>query len=199
MGALMHAGKNDRRTEEEEDTASLGQQYLTFLIGKEVFAIGIADIREIIEYREPTTVPMMPSFIRGVLNLRGRVVPVIDLLVRFGRESTAASRRTCIVILEVEHEDEQQYIGVVVDAVKAVLDIADADIEPPPSFGAKLRSDFVSGMGKVHDEFVIILDTEHVLSIEELSMLAGLDERDQSVGSERAMLSDDITTGADTE
>jgi len=129
MGALMHAGKNDRKTEEEKDAGSLGQQYLTFLIGKEVFAIGIADIREIIEYREPTTVPMMPSFIRGVLNLRGRVVPVIDLLVRFGRESTAASRRTCIVILEVEHEDEQQYIGIVVDAVKAVLDIADADIE----------------------------------------------------------------------
>ncbi|MDH5613050.1 MAG: chemotaxis protein CheW [Gammaproteobacteria bacterium] len=199
MGALMHAGKNDRRNEEEEDAANLGQQYLTFLIGKEVFAIGIADIREIIEYREPTTVPMMPSFIRGVLNLRGRVVPVIDLLVRFGRESTEASRRTCIVILEVEHEGEQQYIGIVVDAVRAVLDIADADIEPPPSFGARLRSDFVSGMGKVHDEFVIILDTEHVLSIEELSMLAGLDENNQVLGSEQAMLPDDVTTGDDTE
>ena len=199
MGALMHAGKNDRRTQEEgEDAASLGQQYLTFLIGKEVFAIGIADIREIIEYREPTTVPMMPSFIRGVLNLRGRVVPVIDLLVRFGRESTEASRRTCIVILEVYHEDEQQYIGIVVDAVKAVLDIADADIEPPPSFGARLRSDFVSGMGKVHDEFVIILDTEHVLSIEELSMLAGIDESDQTNEAEQTKLSDNIITG-DTE
>ena len=196
MSALMHASKNDRR--EEEEAAILGQQYLTFLIGKEVFAIGIADIREIIEYREPTTVPMMPSFIRGVLNLRGRVVPVIDLLVRFGRESAEASRRTCIVILEVEHEDEQQNIGIVVDAVKAVLDIADTDIEPPPSFGARLRSDFVSGMGKVHDEFVIILDTEHVLSIEELSMLAGIDESDQTNEAEQTKLSDNIITG-DTE
>lgn len=181
MGALMHAGKTRRMTEKAvEDAVMLGQQYLTFLIGKEVFAIGITDIREIIEYREPTTVPMMPPYIRGVLNLRGRVVPVIDLLVRFGRETTEASRRTCIVILEVSHEDELQHIGIVVDAVRAVLDIADADIEPPPSFGAKLRSDFVSGMGKINDEFVIILDIENVLSINELSMLASLDESNQS-------------------
>ena len=193
MGALVHASKNDKITEEEAEDVSLqGEQYLTLLISDEIFAIGIVDIKEIIEYQEPTTVPMMPSFIRGVLNLRGRVVPVIDLLVRFGRDSTEVSRRTCIVILEVYHDDEQQYIGIVVDAVKAVLDIADEDIEPPPSFGAKLRSDFVSGMGKVKGEFVIILDTGNVLSIEELSQLAGLDEESNQLdGPEYSMLTDE--------
>lgn len=172
MGALIRADKNDVAEINEEDATVKGQQYLTFLVGSELFAIGIVDIKEIIEYREPTSVPMMPSYLRGVINLRGRVVPVIDLLVRFGRDSTDVSRRTCIVILEIYHNDEQQYLGVVVDAVKAVLDIADADIEPPPSFGARLRSDFVSGMGKIDGAFVVILDIEHVLSIDELSMLS---------------------------
>lgn len=174
MGALIRAEKNRAAETTDEDALKQGQQYLTFLVGKELFAMGIADIKEIIEYKEPTSVPMMPSYLRGIINLRGRVVPVIDLMVRFGRESGEISRRTCIVILEIFHNDEQQYLGVIVDTVKAVLDIADADIEPPPSFGSRLRNDFVSGMGKVNDEFVIILDIDHVLSIDELSELTGM-------------------------
>ena len=149
MGALIRSEKNRSQAMSEEEVTAQGEQYLTFLIGSELFAIAIADIKEIIEYREPTPVPMMPSYLRGVINLRGRVVPAIDLLVRFGRKSSEVSRRTCIVILELYHNDEQQYLGVVVDTVKAVLDIADNDIEPPPSFGARLRSDFVRGMGKI--------------------------------------------------
>ena len=188
MGAIIRAEKNKFVGTTEEDVAAQGQQYLTFLTGSELFAIGIADIKEIIEYREPTSVPMMPSYLRGVINLRGRVVPVIDLLVRFGRESTDVSRRTCIVILDIYHNDEQQYLGVVVDAVKAVLDIADDDIEPPPSFGAKLRNDFVSGMGKIDGKFVIILDIEHVLSIDELSMLTGIDDPAQIEAQDDAVL-----------
>lgn len=179
MGALIRAEKNKSVAAGDEASVQ-GQQYLTFLTGNELFAIGIVDIKEIIEYREPTSVPMMPNYLRGVINLRGRVVPVIDLLIRFGRESADVSRRTCIVILEIFHNDEQQYLGVVVDTVKAVLDIADDDIEPPPSFGAKLRNDFVSGMGKIGEDFVIILDIEHVLSIDELSMLAGLNDSVQN-------------------
>lgn len=178
MGALIRAEKNRSLETEEEETIE-GRQYLTFLAGDELFAIGIADIKEIIEYREPTSVPMMPPYLSGVINLRGRVVPVIDLLVRFGRDSSDVSRRTCIVILEVYHNDEQQYLGVLVDTVKAVLDIADDDIEPPPSFGAKLRNDFVSGMGKIGEEFVIILDIDNVLSIEELSMLTDMSGTEQ--------------------
>ena len=184
MGALIRSGSRQLASTGQQAGKHLqeaivqGQQYLTFTVASEVFAIAISVIKEIIEYRPPTEVPMMPPHIRGVINLRGRVVPVIDLAVRFGRDKGVASRRTCIVILEIHQEEQQQEIGVVVDAVSAVIDMADTDIEPPPKFGAKLRTDFISGMGKIDDKFVIILDVDKVLSIAELSMLDGLDEGD---------------------
>ncbi len=159
----------------QEPAAGPGQQYLTFMVGEEMFALPIAAIKEIVEYREPTDVPMMPSFIRGVINLRGRVVPVIDLCARFARGRGQTSRRTCFVILELNHEEWKHDIGVLVDAVSAVLEIPDTDIEPPPNFGIKLRSDFISGMGKVGEKFVIILDIDKVLSVDELSSLGGID------------------------
>lgn len=150
-------------------------QYLTFQLAGEMFAIGILNIKEIIEYGQITAVPMMPGFVRGVINLRGQVVPVIDLQVRFGRDSTAVNKRTCIVIVEVNtgEEGERQDIGVVVDSVSEVLGIAPEDIERAPSFGARLRQDFISGMGKVDGKFVIILNVDQVLSVEELSALVG--------------------------
>lgn len=150
-----------------------GNQYLTFLLGGEMYAIGILSIKEIIEYGQLTEVPMMPGFIRGVINLRGRVVPVIDLKVRFGGTSSDNTKRTCIVIIEMESEGEHQDIGVVVDAVNEVLEILPADIEPAPEFGARLRTDFIRGMGKVNGKFVIILDVNHVLSVDEMSQIAG--------------------------
>jgi purine-binding chemotaxis protein CheW len=146
-------------------------QYLTFLLGGEMFAIAILNIKEIIEYGSLTEVPMMPSFIRGVINLRGSVVPVVDLSARFGRNKTEVSRRTCIVIIEVEGGDEKHDIGVMVDSVSEVLEIPRSEIEPPPAFGAKIRVDFMAGMGKVAGKFVIILDANKVLSVDELSML----------------------------
>lgn len=146
-------------------------QYLTFLLGGEMFAIAILNIKEIIEYGSLTEVPMMPGFIRGVINLRGSVVPVVDLSVRFGRNRTEVSRRTCIVIIEVENADEKHDIGVMVDSVSEVLEIPRSEIEPPPAFGAKIRVDFMAGMGKVAGKFVIILDANKVLSVDELSML----------------------------
>lgn len=148
-------------------------QYLTFMLGGEMFAIGILNIKEIIEYGQPTEVPMMPDYVRGVINLRGRVVPVIDLLPRFGREASPVSKRTCIVIIDVEADGERQDIGVVVDAVSEVLQIPASEIEPPPAFGAKIRADFIAGMGKVNNKFVILLNVDKVLSVEELAMLAG--------------------------
>ena len=157
----------------DEQTVSQGQQYLTFTVGSELFALPIAGIKEIIEYRALTDVPMMPSFMRGVINLRGRVVPVIDLAARFGRAAAQVGRRSCIVILEVHQELLQYDIGVVVDAVSAVVEIADSQIEPPPSFGARLRQDFISGMGKLGERFVIILAIDRVLSVEELSSMGG--------------------------
>jgi len=174
MGALIRTERRTLQAREQEQAAARGRQYLTFVVAGESFATAIVSIKEIIEYTKPTDVPMMPSHIRGVINLRGRVVPVIDLSVRFGRAQIEVGRRTCIVILEIQQEGEQHGIGVVVDAVSAVLEIADADIEPPPSFGAKLRSDFITGMGKIGEKFVVILDIEKVLSIEELAALAAI-------------------------
>ena len=173
MGALV---RSKQQAVQAVEAVVAGRQYLTFTVSGELFGIAIASIKEIIEYRAPTDVPMMPGYMRGIINLRGRVVPVIDLPVRFGRSRTEETRRTCIVILEVEQQGEQHDIGVVVDAVSAVLEIADADIEPAPSFGAKLRTDFINGMGKVGEKFVILLDIGKVLSVEELSLLAAAGE-----------------------
>lgn len=151
-------------------------QYLTFTLGGEMFAVGILNVKEIIEYGNLTEIPMMPAFIRGVINLRGAVVPVIDLAVRFGGKVSEVQRRTCIVIVEVSQEDAKHDIGIMVDAVSEVLEIQAADIEPPPSFGAKIRADFIAGMGKVAGKFVIILEIQKVLSVDEMAMLADVSQ-----------------------
>lgn len=175
MGSIVSTAAHTQVAESRP--ASDDAQYLTFMLGGEMYAIGILNIKEIIEYGQPTEVPMMPDYVRGVINLRGRVVPVIDLLPRFGRSSTAVSKRTCIVIIDVEAdaegdaEGERQDIGVVVDSVSEVLQIAGSEIEPPPAFGAKIRADFIAGMGKINNRFVIILNVNRVLSVEELAVL----------------------------
>lgn len=148
------------------------QQYLTFMLSGETYAMGILAIKEIIEYGNLTEVPRMPKFIRGVINLRGSVVPVIDLSSRFGKQATSVTRRTCIVIIEVATGNETQDVGVMVDAVNAVLEIPPQEIEPPPTFGANIRADFINGMGKVNGKFVIILNIQHVLSVDEMGALA---------------------------
>jgi len=161
-------------------TAAVGAeeqtQYLTFVLGGEVFALGILCIKEIIEYANLTVVPMMPPSIRGVINLRGAVVPVVDLSARFGRQQTEVTKRTCIVIVEIETNGERSDVGVMVDAVNEVLDIQASEVEPAPSFGAKIRADFIEGMGKVNGKFVILLNANHVLSVEELGSLAQMRE-----------------------
>ena len=146
------------------------KQYLTFMLGGEMFSIGILCIREIIWYSNLTEVPMMPACIRGVINLRGAVVPVMDLSSRFGKPATPVTKSTCIIIVEVEtqNEGERQSMGVVVDSVQAVLEIAASDIESAPSFGAKIRSDFIEGIGKVAGKFVILLNVNNVLSMQEI-------------------------------
>ena len=150
------------------------QQYLTFMLGGETYAMGILAIKEIIEYGNITEVPRMPDFIRGVINLRGAVVPVIDLGARFGKRATDITRRTCIVIIEVANGEGTQDIGVMVDAVNEVLEISASEIEPAPSFGANIRADFIDGMGKINGKFVIILNIHQVLSVEEMATLAGV-------------------------
>ena len=152
--------------------AAMPSQYLTFMLGGEAYAIGILAIKEIIEHVNMTRVPMMPQFIRGVINLRGAVVPVIDLGVRFGTGATQVTRRTCIVIVEVENEDESQDVGILVDAVNEVMDIAGANIEPAPDFGTRISTEFIAGMARIGDEFVIILEPARVLSVDEIAVLA---------------------------
>lgn len=148
-------------------------QYLTFSSGGDMFAIGILAIKEIIEYGNLTCVPMMPNFVRGVINVRGSVVPVIDLAARFGRKTSDVTCRSCIVIIEAKTEnDDQQDIGVMVDAVSAVMEIPSKEIEPPPSFGSRIRVDFISGMAKIDHKFVIVLNVEKVLSVEEMTMIS---------------------------
>ncbi len=160
----------------EPATDSTPQQYLTFTLWGEMFAVAILNVKEIIEFGTVTEIPMMPSFIRGVINLRGAVVPVIDLSCRFGGKATEVARRTCIVIIELEEADTKHDIGVMVDAVSEVLEIAQADIEPPPMFGAKISTEFIAGMGKVNGKFVIVLDVAKVLSVEDSALLAHIVE-----------------------
>ena len=147
-------------------------QYLTFVLGGEVFALGILAIKEIIEYSDLTTVPMTPQYVRGVINLRGAVVPVLDLLVRFARQPSPVTKRTCIVIVEINAGGERHDIGLVVDAVNAVLDIPAGDIEPPPAFGATVRTEYIQGMAKVSNRFVILLDVDQALAAEELPAIS---------------------------
>lgn len=179
---MSNTGVRGRKAEVVEQPP---QQLLTFQLGGEPFAIAIHAIREIIEYGSVTEVPLMPEFIRGVLNLRGAVVPVIDLAARFGRARTEIGQRSCIIILELENriEGEEgsalQEIGVVVDAVSEVMEVPQAQIQPPPPFGARIRADFVSGMVEMEGRFVIILDVGRVLSVDEMALLASLEADDQ--------------------
>ncbi|AIZ32933.1 chemotaxis protein CheW [Pseudomonas sp. K1(2024)] len=166
MGAVI-------ATRQTASAADEDGQYLTFMLGGEMFAIGILGIKEIIEYGSLTVVPMMPAFVRGVINLRGAVVPVVDLSARFGRPNSTITRRSCVIIIEASTQEGQpQDLGLLVDTVSAVQEVPAAQIEPPPSFGARIRADFISGMAKVDGKFVIVLAVDKVLSIDEMSSLA---------------------------
>jgi len=142
-------------------------QYLTFHSSGELFAMPIARVREIIEFGNLTPVPLMPDFIRGVINIRGAVVPVVDLSARFGRAATQVGRRSCVIILEMPSTSgEITLLGVLVDAVSAVLNAGPDAIEPRPDFGAHIPSDFIEGMLAREDGFIIVLAVERVLALE---------------------------------
>jgi len=153
-------------------------QYLTFHLAGEEYAIGILQVKEIIEYDALTKVPMTPPWVRGVINLRGSVVPVIDLAVKFGQPDRPVGKRTCIVIVEVDLGGERTVMGIVADAVSQVMDLPPEEITAPPAFGTKVRTDYLKGMGKAGKKFVLILDTDRVLSADELEIVASLQEAD---------------------
>lgn len=155
-----------------DEAAAAPSQFLTFYLGQELFGLSILGIKEIIEYRAPTPVPSMPACVRGVINLRGAVVPVMDLQLRLGRSAGGVTRRSCIVIVALEQEHGAQAIGVLVDAVSEVLDIPLEQIEPAPSFGAGIRRELLHGMGKLGERFVILLDRTQMLRVDEIAAMA---------------------------
>jgi purine-binding chemotaxis protein CheW len=162
---------------EQNSTAPLAtsgpvMQYLTFHLGDEVFAMDIVTVREIIQHASMTVVPLMPNFVRGVINLRGAVVPVIDLQSRFGRPLAQLGKRTCVIIFDASRDGEKMELGLMVDSVSEVIEIAQADIEPAPQFGTTIAREFIHGLGKVGGEFLVILEPERALNIDDMAEIA---------------------------
>ncbi len=151
-------------------------QYLTFHLSGEEYGIAIFKVREIVECTAVTRVPGTPRFIRGVLNLRGTVLPVVDLAVKLGLGDTAITKWTCVVMVEVEWDGTRTTLGVMTDAMSRVLDLAATDLEPVPAFGVPVRLDYLLGMGRATEKFVLILDIDRVLSPEELAAVASVED-----------------------
>ena len=154
-------------------------QYLTFTLDDEVFGLAISKVREVLDFETVTRVPQTPEYMRGVINLRGSVVPVMDMRLKFGMSKTVKTVNTCIIIAEIVMEGETTVLGALADSVKEVLDLEPDQIEPAPRIGSKLRTEFIRGMGKHNDEFIIILDIDKVFSAEEISAVQGV--KDQEV------------------
>jgi purine-binding chemotaxis protein CheW len=151
---------------QNDDKAASRRQYLTFLLAHEEYAVDVLSVKEIIEYGDVTTVPGTPVHVRGVINLRGSVVPVVDLAVKLGREESPLSRRSCIVIVETSLQGERVVTGVVADAVNQVIEFSPEDIEPPPAFGTGVRLHYLDGIAKTGGAFVLVLNMDSVLSDE---------------------------------
>ncbi len=147
------------------------RQYLTFTLSEEHFALDVANVREILEFTSVTKVPQTPEFMRGVINLRGSVVPVMDMRLKFGMPITEKSVDTCVIVAEVSLEGETTVLGALVDSVQEVFELEPDQIEPAPRIGTKLRTEFIRGMGKRDDQFIIILDIDKVFSSEELAIM----------------------------
>jgi len=173
------------------------QQYLTFLIGGEEYAVSLLKVKEIIEYDVVTKVPKTPEWVRGVINLRGSVVPVVDLAVKFRQAPSVIGKLTCIVIAEVECEGEATVMGVMADAVSQVIDLKPEEIELPPAFGTRVKVDYLLGMARAGKKFCLILDTEKVLSTDELLDLATSVEESDANPEAEAPLADIAADGVE--
>jgi purine-binding chemotaxis protein CheW len=144
--------------------------YLTFTLDHEDFAVDVAGVREVLDFTTVTRVPRTPEFMKGVINLRGSVVPVVDLRLKFGLLEAEKTVDTCVIVLEVELEGEVTVIGAIADSVKEVFELGSSDIEPPPRLGTRFETEFISGMGKHNDDFIIILDVNRVFSGQEMEL-----------------------------
>ena len=149
------------------------RQYLTFKLGNEVFAIDVAKVREVLDLTPITAIPRTPAFMAGVINLRGSVVPVVDLRLCFEMPKTESTRNTCIVVVEVLLDNESTVIGVLADSVEEVIDLEPDQIEPAPKIGTQIRTDFIKGMGKRDTQFIMILDIDRIFTAEEFAIIRG--------------------------
>jgi purine-binding chemotaxis protein CheW len=152
------------------------RQYLTFQLGDEMFGLDVSHVREILEFNTVTKVPKTPEYMRGVINLRGSVVPVLDMRLKFGLSQTEKTVDTCIIVVEVSFEDETTIIGALVDSVQEVFELDPGEIEPAPRIGIQLKTEFIKGMGKRDDHFIILLDIDKVFSSEELTVAHSTEE-----------------------
>lgn len=146
-------------------------QYLTFTLEDEVFALEITKVREVLEFTSVTKVPRTPDFMRGVINLRGSVVPVIDLRLKFGMTKTEKNVNTCIIIVEVALDNDLLVLGALADSVQEVFDLSSDQIEPPPNIGTNMKTEFIKGMGKRDDQFMIMLDIDKMFSSDEIAIV----------------------------
>jgi len=154
-------------------------QYLTFKLEDEVFGLAVGKVREVLDFTTVTRVPQTPAYMRGVINLRGSVVPVIDLNLKFGMKKTEKTVNTCIIVTEIEMDGEITVLGSLADSVQEVVELEPDQIEPAPQIGTKLNTEFIKGMGKRDEVFIILLDIDRVFSYEELAMVQGGKAEDQ--------------------
>jgi len=157
------------------ETITETTQYLTFKLEEELFALDIGKVREVLDFTTITKVPQTPDYMRGVINLRGSVVPVVDLRLKFGMAMAEQTVNTCVIIVEVELEGERVVMGAMADAVQEVMDLEPDQIEPPPRIGTKLNTDFIKGMGKHNEQFIIILDIDKIFTSGELELVQELE------------------------
>jgi purine-binding chemotaxis protein CheW len=148
-------------------------QYLTFRLDDEIYALDIGKVHSVLDFTRVTKVPRTPEYMRGVINLRGTVVPIVDLKLKFGLTRTEKTVDTCVIIAEMTLEDEKTTLGVMADSVQEVLDLESNQIEPPPKIGTRLKTEFIKGMGKRGEDFIIILDLDKVFTSEELAEIQG--------------------------
>lgn len=156
-------------------------QYLTFKLDEEVFGLAIGKVREVLDFTAVTRVPQTPAYMRGVINLRGSVVPVIDLNLKFGMKETVKTVNTCIIIAEIEMDGEVTVLGALADSVQEVVELEQDQIEPAPKIGTKLNTDFIKGMGKREEVFIILLDIDKVFSHEEITSVQNADAQFEAV------------------
>jgi purine-binding chemotaxis protein CheW len=171
MPVRLHYDLRTRRNTMSDEVRTTTSQYLTFTLADEQYAVQVYDVKEVLEYTTVTRVPRTQEFMRGVINLRGSVVPVIDLRLKFGMGETEKTIDTSIIVMEVEINGDKVTVGTLADSVQEVINLDEDQIEPSPQIGTRINTDFIKGIGKQDERFIIILDIDRVFSEEELSMV----------------------------